>query len=453
MSGTSATRGGTLATYFEFQKFGSNVQTEVLAGLSTYLSLAYIFIVTPAILSKAGLDPSAVLLATVVASSLATVAMGLWANLPFAVAPGLEMSGFFAFVVCGTLQLSWQQGLGTVFISGLLCLLFTYLRVRKSIIDSIPPGLKKAIGTSVGVFVATIGLFLAHIIAFQNGRIDLSALSTLPLTTHLAFVLYAGLVVALVFGLTPLKRIPGGLLLAILCGAALCWVWGIKAAAPPAFSSRMTQAIGRFDFSVVLNPRFWSPIIVFFIIDFLGGIGKFIGLTANTNIQDAEGNVPNLQRGLYVDGAGTILGSFLGTSSLIAFVESAVGIQAGGRTGLTALVCGVLMALSIVVTPLLRWVPAESAAGVLIFVGYLLLPGVGDTKGQSGATRFDVAVALAMGLLSFLTFSLDKAMALGFWAYFLQDLLARDSGSAARWWLGGIAALLTLTIIWQLAVA
>lgn len=439
-----------LASFFQFQKFGTSVQTEVVAGLSTYLSLAYIFIVTPAILSGTGIDPSAVLLATVIASTLSTVLMGLWANLPFAVAPGLEMSGFFAFVVCGTLHMSWEEGLGTVFISGLLCLFFTTLRIRKSIIDAIPSGLKKAIGTSVGVFVATIGLFLSHIVIFKNGRIDFASLSIFSLWSRDSIVLYSGLGVSVLFGATRM-RFPGGLLVAILTGAALCAVLGVEAIAPPELSTKMTEAIGRLDVGVVLDARFWSPIIVFFIIDFLGGIGKFIGLTANTNIQDAEGNIPNLTRGLYVDGGGTVLGSLLGTSSLIAFVESSVGIQAGGRTGLTALVCGLLMALSILATPLLRWTPAESAAGVLLYVGYLLLPGTGDKhSGQTVVTRFDVGVAGAMGILSFLTFSLDKALALGFWAYFIQSWVTPQVLISQRLWLGGIAVVLTGTIIWQM---
>src|SRR5579872_5173009 len=162
MSSIQSVRPNALSSYFEFDRYKTTFNTEVVAGISIYLSLAYIFIVNPAILSKSGINPSAVLLATVVISALSTLAMGLWARLPFAVAPGLEMSGFFAFVVVGTLHMSWQQALGTVFFSGVLCVIFTSLRVRHNIITSIPIGLKKAIGTSVGVFVATIGLFLSH---------------------------------------------------------------------------------------------------------------------------------------------------------------------------------------------------------------------------------------------------------------------------------------------------
>ena len=438
-----------LGHFFKFQEFGTTLHTEIIAGTSTYLALVPSFILIPAVLSKSGIDPSAVLFATVVAASFATLLMGLLANLPFAVSAGIEIAGLFAFVVCGTLHMSWQEGLGIVFISGLLCLIFTALSIRKNIIDSIPPGLKKAIGTSVGVFVATIGLLLAHIIVFNGSRIDFGALSASSLFTNSAFVLYSGLFLSVVFSITSF-RFPGGMLVAILIGALLCSFFGIKADTPPQFSSKMLDALGRLRLEIVFNPVSWSPIIVFFIIDFLGGIGKFIGLTANTNIQDDKGNVPNLTRALYVDGAGTVIASFLGTSSLIAYVESAVGIEAGGRTGCTSVVCGLLILASLVLTPVMRWIPAEAVAGVLLFVGYLLLPWVGGNGIDQNTRRFDIYIAVVMGIISFITFSLDKALAFGFWAYFIQSFTHTEVTPTGRVWLGGIAAILTGTIVWQL---
>jgi AGZA family xanthine/uracil permease-like MFS transporter len=445
--------GGAIGRYFDFAKYGTNFQTEILAGVSTYLSLSYIFIVNPAILSNSGISASAALFATVVASSLATIAMGLWARLPFAVAPGLEMNGFFAFVVCGTaaMGLTWQQGLGTVFISGLLCIFFTVIGIRHRIIESIPIGLKKAIGTSVGVFVATIGLFLANIVVFKDGHIDFAQLSMAAFGSHLAIVLYVGLALSLILS-WPRLHFPAGMLVAIIVGAVLCAYWQIRADHPPALSRDMFQAVGKLDLGMILVPAFWSAIIIFFIIDFIGGIGKFIGLTASTNIQDADGNVPNIGKGLIVDGAGTSFGALLGTSSLIAFVESAVGIKAGGRTGLTALVCGLLMAGSIVFTPMLQWVPAQAAAGVLIYVGWLLLPRTVDPDGTKVLDKFDLIVAGLMGLLTFATFSLDKSLALGFGAYFVKGLVKKGSQKEPLWLLG-LFAILVVTIIWQLMIA
>lgn len=433
-----------ISTYFEFDRFNTNLQTEFIAGLSTYLSLAYIFILNPAILSTAGIDPSAVLFATVIASGLATIAMGLWAKLPFAVAPGLEMNGFFAFVVCGTMGLSWQQGLGTVFISGILCVLLTLLHIRKEIIEAIPAGLKNAIATTVGVFVATIGLFLANIVVFDKGHIDFDKISLASFTTPLACIMYIGLFIS---ALLALKRFHfhAGMLVAIIISAILCAVWGIKADQPPQISTAMFSAVGQLDLSVLLNPVFWSPILIFFIIDFVGGIGKFIGLTANTNIRDNNGDLPNIDKGLIVDGVATSAGAMLGTSSMIAFVESAVGIKAGGRTGLTAIICGLFMLLTLAFTPILLWVPAQAAAGVLLFVGYLLLP---DTQNlQSTTVKFDIAIAIIMGIIAFATFSLDKSLALGFLAYGLKLLFEGNRKSAL--WLFIISFALIITIIAQ----
>jgi adenine/guanine/hypoxanthine permease len=270
--------------------------------------------------------------------------------------------------------------------------------------------------------------------------------------TKPAIVMYTGLALALAFGVTRYK-FPGGMLLAITVASSLCAFLGIKSDSAPQISPAMFAAIGALNLRVVFSPRFWTPIVVFVVIDFLGGIGKFIGLTANTNIQDSEGNVPHLARALYVDGAGTTLGSLLGTSSLIAFIESAVGIKAGGRTGLTAVVCGVLMAASIAFAPVMHWVPSQAIAGVLLFVGYLLLPGVGDGGVRLTGNRFDTAVSVIMGVVSFVTFGLDKALAVGFWAYFVQSLIRPDAGSVQRFWLGAIAILLTCTIAWQAFVS
>lgn len=400
------------------EKLKISLKTELLAGVSTYLSLAYIFVVNPAILSQSGLNPSAVLFATAIASGVSTLFMGIWAKLPFAVAPGLEMNGFFAFAVVGHLGLTWQQALGTVFWSGILCILFTWLPVRQKIIDSIPDGLKANIAVSVGVFVVTIGLYLSKIIAFKNGLPDFSHWSHSQLFSSEAIVLYFGLLISAVLGLKRFK-FTGGMLIAIIAGALLCRILGITAKTPMALSADMFSALFKFDlFSVISDPKSLSVVLIFFIVDFYGGIGKFIGLTAATNLQSG-GKVRNIEKALYVDGAGTILGSALGTSSLIAFVESAVGIAAGGRSGITAITCGSLMLCSLVFAPLAGMVPVEATAGILVYVGWLLLP-LKERSPSFG--RFDQSIALAMGLLSLLTFGLDKAMLIGFWAYTLRQL-------------------------------
>jgi len=437
-----------LNRYFKIDELQTNLRTEIIAGLSTYLSLAYILVLNPAILGHTGMDSSAIVFATAIASGIATLAMGIWAKLPFAVAPGIEMSGFFAFSVCGALGMTWQQGLGTVFWSGILCIILTLLPVRQKIIDSIPAGLKINIGVSVGVFVATIGLFVAKILAFKNGLPDFSNWGVERLTSHEAIVLYVGLVAAVVLGLKRF-RFLGSILVAIILAAIVCRMLGITVKAPPQLSSAMFASLFKLDFiSVITDRRGLSVMLIFFIIDFFGGIGKFIGLTAATNLQ-SNGQVRNIEKGLYVDGAGTVLGSITGTSSLIAFVESAVGIAAGGRTGITAIVCGLLLLISLVFTPLVALVPAEAASGITLYVGWLLLPIRHFRDEQTKFGHFDVIIAVIMGAISLLTFGLDKAMLAGFLAYSVRQFISPKE--KVNYYLLATTALLAVSTGMQLA--
>ncbi len=440
--------GNFLNRYFNLDELETNLQTELIAGLSTYLSLAYILILNPAILGHSGMDSSAILFATAIASGLATLAMGFWAKLPFAVAPGIEMSGFFAFSVCGTLGMTWQQGLGTCFLSGIVCIILTLLPVRQKIIDAIPAGLKINIGVSVGIFVATIGLFVAKILSFKDGLPDFSNWGIGRLTSNEAIVLYVGFAAAFILG-TKRFRFLGSILVAIIIAAIACKMLGIAVKAPPEFSPAMFKSLLQLDpISILKDRRALSVVLIFFIIDFFGGIGKFIGLTAATNLQ-SNGKVRNIEKGLYVDGAGTVLGSLVGTSSLIAFVESAVGIAAGGRTGITAIVCGLLLLVSLVFTPLVALVPGEAASGIALYVGWLLLPIRHFFDAETNFGKFDVGVAIMMGAISLFTFGLDKAMLAGFLAYSFHQFFTRKE--KVNYYLIATTALLALSTAMQYA--
>ena len=435
--------------YFKLKEFGTTISTEVIAGISTYLSLAYIFIVNPAILSQAGIDPTSALFATALIATLCTLAMGIWVNLPFAVAPGLTMNSYFVFVVCQKMNFTWQQALATVFVSGIICVLLTALPVRQAIIDSIPVGLKRAIAVTIGVFVATIGLFLAKIWVFNSsGFIDMSAFNAQNLTSPLAIVMVMGLLTSAVLGWRKL-RFPAGMIVAIILSAMLYHQLVPETKAPVAPTGDVLASFMQMDFSIMLQSHFWVPVIVFFVLDFFEGIGGFIGMTANTTIQDKDGNVPNMKEGLWVDGVGTIGGAMFGTSSLIIFVESAVGIKAGGRTGLTAVVCALLMlvgvAASFFFAPVLSLVPAQAAAGVLVYVGYLILSGLVQSRKLENVTSFDLVITTIMGIIAFTTFSLDKSLAFGLWAYFVQSLIP-GRGEKPAYWLGIIAAALTTAV-------
>ncbi len=424
---------------FNISALGSTLGTEVLSGLATYLSLAYIFIVNPAILSRAGIDVSAVFFATVVASSLSTLIMGFYARLPFALAPGLEMNSFFAVTVVGVLGFTWNEALGAVFWSGLLCILFTVLPIRKAIIDSIPNGLKKAMAVSVGVFVLTIGLFLSGVALFQDGRVAGFDFSLTPKSNALML----GFAVSAVLGMRRLK-IPGGMLVAIIVATIYCKTQGITVTNPAQLSSNLFLAVGKLDLIPDNFIGFLPVILVFFLLDFYGSIGKFIGLTASTNLPQ-NGQLPRIEKAMGVDAVGTVAGALLGTSSIITYVESSVGIATGGRTGIVAIVCGTLMLLSLAFTPIVGLVPVEATAGILVYVGYLLMR---DTWEEEGLTSFDITIAVVMGIISFITFSLDKAMLLGFAAYTIHLLIGREKNLV----LVTSTALIAIAVILPLAL-
>ena len=412
--------------YFEVSARGSTLQTEIFAGLSTFLSLAYILVLNPAILSKAGFNSDSVLFATAVASGLATILMGVWAKLPFALAPGLEMNGFVAFSAIGLMGLTVEQSLGAVFWSGLLCIIFTWLPIRTKIINSMPLGLQSNLALSVGIFVVTIGLFISKIVIFEGGFPKHFG----SLGSSEALALLIGLAVTIILRAVSNKETFSGRLVsgssfltAIVVSTVFCWNRGISPEAPPKVSLDMIARIGKLDWAPFTSPAFFTVFIVLFLIDFYGSIGKFIGLTAGTSLRSSGSGLVGIEKAMYVDGIGTVGGALLGTTSIITYVESAIGIHAGGRTGIVSIVCGILMILSLFFTPLISLVPVVATSGILIFVGYALLP---REEWRSGEFKsFDLIIGILMGVVSFATFSLDKAMLIGFGAYSFKQVFSR----------------------------
>lgn len=400
--------------FFGLTKYRTNIQTEVFAGLSTFLALSYIFVVNPAILSAGGMNRSAVFFATIVGSVLATLAMGLWANKPFAVAPGLEMNAYIAYVVVGGLAFSWQGAMGAVFWSGLLTVVLSFSKIRVKIIDSIPDSLKLGLAASVGVFLVLIALKVSGIFSYTG--IQLTGLGDIWSKT--AWVFYFGFVSVSVF---KFFRIPGSVLFSIVGTSLFSYIIGLKDVVNPiVFDTSMFSALFALDFGVILDPKVWPVVLILFILDFYGSIAKFIGLTRTTNIVDEHGNVPKLQEALIVDGAGTVLGATLGTSNLITYVESAVGIGEGGRTGLTAIVCAVLMGLFLLLVPVVNLVPVVATTGAVAYVGLGLLP---SRKDLSKYSKSECLAIFLMVAVTFITFGLDKAMFAGFVAFVMFKLL------------------------------
>lgn len=423
--------------YFGITRLGSSFKVELFAGLSTFLSLSYIFVVNPAILSEAGISTSVAFFATIFGSVIATLLMGLWARLPFALAPGLEMNAYIAYVVVGVMGFTWQGALGAVFWVGVLTFILSFTSLRTNIIKAIPDKLKSGLAASVGVFLMLIALKVSGLLAYEGIQVKGIGL----LTSNEAYIFYVGLILVLIFRHFKIK---GAVLLSIVGAAIFAHFLGVgQPIEPIKLSSEMFAGTFAFDLGIIFNPKIWAVIIVLFILDFYGPIAKFIGLTRNTNIVDSEGNLPRMKEGLAVDGVGTIIGAATGTSNLITYVESAVGIGEGGRTGLVAVVVGVLMSLFLFLVPLINLIPVAATTGALLFVGLTIFPSRKELKTYSWT---DIVAVAIMVLVTFWTFGLDKAMFAGF-AAFVILFIVQGKWRELNPYLIGSTAILFLSIL------
>lgn len=423
--------------YFGISEKGSSIKIEILAGVSTFLALSYIFVVNPAILSVAGMNTSMVFFATVLGSVVATLLMGFWARLPFAVAPGLEMNAFIAYVVVGTLGFTWQGAMGAVVWSGILTVLLCFTSLRVNIVKAIPDKLKSGLSAAVGVFLMLIALKVSGLLVYDGIQVNGIGI----LTSKEAGVFYVGLILVTLF---KVFRVKGAVLLSIIGASIFSHFIGVgQPMEPIKLSKEMFSGIFAFDWRIIINPKIWSVIIVLFILDFYGSIAKFIGLTRNTTIVDKDGNLPRIKEGLIVDGLGTVIGGATGTSNLITYVESAVGIGEGGRTGMMAVVVGVLMSLFLLLTPLINLVPVAATTGALFFVGLMLFPSVKDLKSY---TWTDIVAVALMIIVTFWTFGLDKAMLAGF-AAFVVLLAVRRKWSELNVYLVGSTIVLLISFL------
>jgi len=404
---------GKIADYFEFSKHKTNFRIEILAGVSTFLALSYIFVVNPAILAEAGMNKSAVLFATIVASGLATLAMGIWAKKPLVLAPGMEMNAYVAFFVVLGLGFTWQEALGAVFWSGVIFFILTITRFRENIINAIPDKMKSGLALSVGIFLMLIALKLAGILVYEGVTLKKTGL----LFSSVAYIFYFGLAVGLILRK---MKIQGSLLISILLASVFAHIIGVgHSTATVEVSEEMLSALFKMDISVILKPRIFSVILVLFLIDFYGSIAKLIGLTRNTSIVDKDGNLPDMKKAMIVDGTANSFGAALGTTSIITYVESRVGIAEGGRTGFTAVVSSLLMFMFILLTPFLNLVPLIATTGALFMVGITLFPSKEELKTYS---KLEVISVIVMLISVIITFAIDKVLLFGF-VTFIMGLL------------------------------
>ncbi len=398
-----------LDRFFGLSEGGSTLATEVRAGIATFLTMSYILFVNPQILSQAGMPAEDVALATALASALATLVMGLYARFPFALAPGMGLNAYFTFGVVMGMGVSYPVALTAVFVEGLLFLVLTIGGVRTAIINAIPQMLKTATMSGIGLFLAIIGL--------QNGEIVVAhpeTLVTLGEVQNPAVLMTLGGLILM--GVLLTRKVSGALLIGILTVTLVAWLTGL---APPPAQVVALPALPRetllaFDFNILLTGKFVVVVLAFLFVDFFDTAGTLMGVGQLGGFLDEQGHLPRANRAFAADALGTTVGAMLGTSTVTSYIESATGIEEGGRTGLTAVVVAVLFVLALFFTPVITAVPAAATAPALIVVGALMMKGTRSlnwTDPDEALPAFLTIVAMP------LTYSIANGIALGLVSY------------------------------------
>lgn len=417
-----------LEKLFKLKEHRTDVKTEILAGVTTFMTMAYIIIVNPAILSATGMDKGAILVATVLSAGLASILMGLYANYPFALASGMGLNAFFAFTVAP--KIGWPGALAVVFSSGILFIVLTLTKVREAIVNGIPHSLKMAVTTGIGLFIALIGFKNAGLIVYDAGA-DAFLLGDLTNpTTQLALfgLLLAGLLVVL--------KVKGALLWSILGTTVAGMVVGIVApptgissfvAAPPSLAPTFGKfADGFKDMFAVAGLGFIPLIFSFAFVDLFDSIGTFVGVASKAKLLDKDGKLPRANKALMADAIGTVAGAVMGTSTVTTYVESASGVAEGGRTGLTAVTTGLLFMASLFLAPLAFLIPGAATAPILIIVGIFMMEPVVHINFADYLEAIPAFLAIVM--MPF-TFSIADGIVWGVLAYTVLRLFsgrARD---------------------------
>ena len=412
--------GGLLERLFKIKQKGSTVKTEILAGLTTFVAVSYIIFVNPNILSDAGIPKEAAIGATIYATVATTLLMGLWANFPVAVAPGMGLNAFFAYYICGKLGLPWQVGLGAVFFSGLIFILLTVTKARQAIIDAVPLNLKCAIVVGIGLFIAFIG--------FKNAGIVVGDPNTFVSLGHMAspHALLACFGLVVTAGLVALN-IKGAILFGILTTTVLGMVFG-QVGVPHGIDgiiSFSVPSIGatflQLDLMGALSYGLFSILFTLTIVDLFDNMGVLIALSRKAKFMDEKGHIKNLDKALMTDATGTVLSSLLGTSTVTSYLESAAGIAEGGKTGLTAVVVALLFVLALFFAPLISLVPAFATAPALIIVGAFMMAEVKHISFDDFTDAFPAFMTIIMMPL---TYSIASGFGFGFISFTLLKTMS-----------------------------
>ena len=404
---------------FKLQERGTTVGREIVAGITTFLAMAYILAVNPGMLSETGMPFGGVFTATAIASAIATLVMAFLANLPVALAPGMGLNAFFTYTVCFGMGCSWQFALTAVLLEGILFILLSLFGVREAIINSIPATLRKAVAVGIGLFICLIGLSNAGITSSDTGTI----IGFVNLNVPSALVAIIGLVITIVLYIL---KVPG----AILIGIALTTIVGIPFGVTTVpegwkpFSLPEAPLLFKFEWGSVLTGKFFIVFFTFLFTDLFDTIGTLMGVTEQAGLVDEKGNIPNVKGALLADAVGTVAGACLGTSTVTSFVESSSGVAAGGRTGLSSVVTAIMFLLALFFTPLFALIPSAATAPALIFVGFLMMQSISSIDFQD----------LTEGIPAFITimvmpfaYSISKGIAFGMISYVICKIAGKKA--------------------------
>lgn len=427
---------GTLDRVFHLSEHHTDVKTEVMAGITTFMTMAYILAVNPDVLSASGMDKGAIFTATCLASLIATVLMALLSNYPFVLSAGMGLNAYFAYTVVGSMGYSWQMALAAVFVEGLIFIALSLTNVREAIFNSIPMPLKRAVSAGIGLFIAFIGLQNCKLVVDSSTLVTVYSFSNNADTfrTEGITVLLA-IIGVLITAVLMVKKVKGG----ILWGILITWLLGIVCeltglyipnaemgfySVMPDFSSGISipsimPTLGQMDFSSIASLDFLVVIFAFLFVDMFDTLGTLIGVASKADMLDEQGRLPKIRGALLADAVGTSAGAVLGTSTITTFVESASGVAEGGRTGLTGLVSAALFGLSLFLSPIFLAIPSFATAPALIIVGFLMVSSILKVDFDN---LFDAIPAyIAMIAMPFM-YSISEGIAMGVVSYVVINL-------------------------------
>ena len=404
-----------LEKIFKFQERNTNARIEITAGITTFMTMAYILVLQPMFMGAAGMDVGAVTVVTAILSAVFSIFMGIYTNLPFALAPAMGSNAFFAYTLVAGGIVNWETGLGMVFISGVVFIFLTVLGLREVIVNLIPKNIKYAIGVAVGFYIVLLGFKNGGLMSLEGGSIAMGDVKSPGVLLTII-----GLVIVVFL---QARKVKGGVLVAIILTTIIGIPMGITnvpeslITMPPSIE----PIVFKLDILAALKWSFFPLMFTFFVGDFFSTLGTLLGVSAKANLLDEEGNLPNINKPFLVDAIATVVGALFGSTVVTTYIESAAGVEEGGRTGFTAVVAGICFALTMFITPIAGMIPSEATAPALILIGLLMITGVKDIEFNDFTEAFP---AFATIVFTAFTSSISNGISIGIISYMVTKVMA-----------------------------